>query len=271
MPLGNMAGEEILLNDGFTGAGEPSGDEQRSSFQKRKHYFFNSRRHTNLIARILILAVSVFGLTQLHAVPLGCEHQHCVAEYLRAGDGKVPTFELLRDPCSEQRVKCFSGEAYDYITNRSVVTDYAADYSLVSGTFRVYINYCRCLMNSGHKPGSADSANEQYTGDDEGYCNLIAARSAVFVLGLLVFFGIALSSNVEFCLRAISLASAHAYFIGLAMMFSLHDFCGSTLYRKKVDLLLSLIIGAEIVMVIITAVEFGKFWRLRRAGLSEWA
>lgn len=258
------------MNNGLTGTDEPSGDKMRPSFQKRKHYFFNSRRHTNLVARILILAVSVFGLTQLHAVPLGCEHQRCVADYLRAGDGKVPTFELLRDPCSEQRVKCFSGEAYDYIINRSVVTDYAADYSLVSGTFHVYIDYCRCLINVGYKPGGAGSANESHTGDDEGYCNLVAARSAVFVLGILVFFGIALSSNVKFSLRAMALASAHAYFIGLAMMFSLHDFCGSTLYRKKVDLLLSLIIGAEVVMTIVTAIEVGKLWRLRRAGLNEW-
>lgn len=257
---GRREGDELLLDEVY-GEGEEASARNNGAakFQKRKHYLFNSRRHTNLVARIVILAVSVFGLVQLHGVPEGCEHQHCIAEYLRSGNGQVPTFELLRDPCSSQRVKCYTGEAFDYIKNDSVVLENQADYKLITQTFQQYLKYCDCLISI-----------ETQTARDDGFCRLETMRTLVFVFGMIAFLFIALTGNSPNKQRFLALSGGHVYFIVLAVVFSSKDFCRSSSYFGKRDLLMSLIIGAEIVMILITGIEASKAFRLRHAGVKEW-
>eukprot|EP00911_Craspedida_sp_UC1_P001307 UC1_evm1s986 len=227
--------------------------------QKRKHYYFNSRKHINLVARILIMAISIFGLVQLSSIPLGCENQSCLAAYIRNGDGKVPPSSLLQTPCSAQRLSCFNGEAYDFIGPKAAQSPAVPeDYALLADRFDVFIDYCKCLINM-------DKGKS-----NQGYCPLEGMRSLIFGYGMLTFLLIALTSNSPFKRRILALGHAHVYFCVLLIILSTYDPCQSALYRSKVSLLVSLLIASEAVMVLLTVLECLKMLRLTRAGASEW-
>eukprot|EP00049_Salpingoeca_infusionum_P022346 m.6237 g.6237 ORF g.6237 m.6237 type:complete len:386 (-) comp5139_c0_seq2:474-1631(-) len=206
---------------------------------------------SNKVTEILVTLLGIYLITELHAVPRGCDHYDCLNVYSAFNSTDEQPDLFIRD-CGEQREACF------YSFARVENFEKAKDCGLMSpetvAVFEPLVEYCRCLLGQ----------------DEDGksvYYNFQAVRSIFFAISILGVVLMEVTTTVRGFrsppLRAVAYSMQYVVFIAVKIYFAVrfnNDEVNSFEFELDITVINGTVFSSLVVLSIVMCAEI-MAWR----------